>query len=130
VPIIKYISYFTEVTNAVTKSHNVYLISFLLGASGISIWCQIFALTSDINIKKANFIFFRIFHGTLSLFITKALLTIFKIEIKVFSNGMYFKKDFLVSNFSLFIAMTVKLIVFMVFTYSKNNSGKILNDMI
>lgn len=130
VAIIKYISYFTEVTYAITKTKNIFFTAFLLGFSGISIWCQIFALSSGYRINFLRFVFGRILHGVISASITKILIDVCDIKITTFSNNISFKNDMLYSNTALFFAMLVMLIVLLTFIYTKNNSGKIVNDMI
>ncbi len=129
-PIIRYISFFTEVTSAVANTHNLVFVSFLLGFSGIAIWCQIFALLKECRINIFHFCLGRISHGIISMIITKLIITVFKIKISTFSNNINFKNEMLYSNTVLFSAMIIMLIVLMTFIYSKNNSGKILNDMI
>ena len=130
VTIIKYISYFTEVTSAVTKTRNIYFISFLLGFSGISIWCQIFAISSN---RKINFIRFsagRVLHGIISTIITSIIITAFDIKLSAFSNNVAFTNNMMYSNISLFVSMMIMFIVLFIFIYTKNNSGKIIKDMI
>lgn len=130
VPILKYVTYFTEVTSAVTKTNNIVFISFLLGFSGISIWCQVFALSGG---RKLNFLRFslgRILHGALSASITAFLINILKIKISTYSNGTDFTNEFLYTDTALFLAMTIMVIVLLTFIYSKNNSGKFLRDVV
>lgn len=128
--IIKYVSYFTEVTSAVTKTQNIVFISFLLGFSGLSIWCQIFALSSGRSINIIRFCVSRILHGALSAFLTDIIIKIFDIKISAFSNNMSLENEILYSNTALFFAMVIMLIVLLTFIYTKNNSGKIINDVI
>lgn len=129
-PIIKYVYLFTEVTSAVTKCKNIYITAFILGFSGISIWFQVFALSSGRNINILSFSIGRILHGTISVIITKIILSCFKIKIPTFSNNINFNNKLLYGNFSLFISMSIMLLVFLIFIYSKNNSGKIINDVL
>lgn len=128
--ILKYISYFTEVTSAVIKTKNIFFISFLLGFSGLSIWCQVFAMSKGAQINILRFCFGRIMHGTISVVITKLIIVVFKIKISIFSNNINPQNDMLYSNTALFFAMTIMLIVLLTFLYSKNNSGKFINDVI
>ena len=129
-PIIKYISFFTEVTSAVVKCKNLYLISFLLGFSGLSIWCQVFALSVKRKINIISFVIGRILHGTISVIITRFLVYIFKIKVYTFSNNIDFNNKFYYSNITLFISLLIMLIVLFTFICSKNNSGKIINDVL
>lgn len=128
--IIKYVSFFTEVTSAVTKTKNVYFISFLLGFSGISIWCQIFAMSANRKINFIRFAVSRILHGIISTIITWIIITVFDIKLLTFSNNVAFTKNTMYSNSALFVAMLIMFIVLFIFIYSKNNSGKIINDMV
>ena len=129
VPIINYVSPLLEITSSISKHKNVYLTSFLLGFSGISVWFQIFAISSNIKIKYFRFILCRILHGTFSLLLTKIFLFVFKIKISVFNNT-YFTNGFMYTNASLFVSMFIMLIVLITFVYTKNNSGKLLKDVI
>ncbi len=128
--IMKYISYFTEVTSAVAKTKNIFFISFLLGFSGLSIWCQVLAMSKVAKINVFAFCLGRILHGTFSMIITKLIIIVFKIKISTFSNNISLKNDMLYSNTALFFSMTIMLIVLLTFLYSKNNCGKIVNDVI
>ena len=127
--IIKNVSLFLEVTSAVYKTKNVYFISFLLGFSGISIWCQIFALSKSRKINYKMFVFGRILHGALSALITKILLKFLKVKVATFSNGTVLKNDYLYSDVTLLISIVIMLVVFLIFIYTKN-SGKFINDVI
>ena len=127
---IKYVSLFLEVTSAIYKSKNIYLISFLLGFSGISIWFQIFALSKNRKINYKLFILGRILHATFSVFITKIILKIFKVKVASFSNCINIKSTYLYSDVILFISIITMIIVFLIFIYTKNNSGKFINDVI
>lgn len=129
-PIIKYISFFTEVTSGVLKCSNVFLVSFLLGFSGFSIWCQSFSLSRSIKKDYFKFIFGRLLHGSMSAIITKLLIEIFNIKISVFNNNQNFEKQFYYSDAILFISMIIMFIILMTYIYSKNNSGKLIRDVI
>lgn len=129
VPIINNISMLLEITSSITKHKDIYLTSFLLGFSGISIWFQIFAVSGDLKIKYYRFILSRIFHGAINLLLTKIFLSILKIEISVFNN-VSFTNGFLYSKASLFVSMFIMLVVFITFIYTKNNSGKLVKDVV
>lgn len=130
VAIVKYLPLFTEVTSAVINCKNLYLSSFLLGISGVSIWCQVFAITKNFKINKLKFVFNRLTHGIISLVITKILISVFKIEILTYSNNINFASKFFYSNAFLFCSMLIMIIVLFTFLYFKNNCGKIINDVI
>ncbi len=127
---LKILSYFTEVTTSVIKCNNIYFTSFLLGFSGISIWCQIFAVTKNFNIYKIRFLLSRLTHGILSVIITKILLKIFEIKIPTFTNNTNYNIKYLYSNVVLLNSMIIMIISFLMFLYFKNNSRKFINDVI
>lgn len=129
-PIIKYISFFTEVTSAVNKTNNIFLISFLLGFSGFSIWCQIFSLSSSYKINLISFIFGRVLHGTISTLLIKTFTSVFKISITTFNNGITAIKDLFYTDITVSFSLAIMIIVLLIFIYSKNNSGKLLKDVI
>lgn len=129
-PIIKYISLFTEVSTAVNKCKNIYFISLLIGFGGISVWCQIFSLKKG---KKCNLLLFvsgRILHSILNAVLTFLIISIFKIEIPTYTNGVNIYKTTFYSNNILAVSISIMLIVLFAFINSKNNSGKIIEDVI
>ena len=130
VPILKYISYFTEITSTVIHEKNIYFISFILGFSGISIWCQIISLTKNFKLNIPVFLLGRLLHATLSVIITICLVKLFNSSITTFSNNVSINKSILYSNEVLFISMFIMLLVLFVFIYSKNNSGKLIEDVV
>lgn len=130
VTIIKYIAYLTEVTSAVTKTKNIVLISFLLGFSGISIWCQIFALSAGRKIDFLRFCTGRILHGIISSLITGLAINIFDIKLSTFSSNAGFRNELLYSDITVSISLVIMLIILFTFFYTKNSSGKILKDVI
>lgn len=128
--ILKYATLFTEVTSGIIKTKNIFLISFLLGISGISIWCQIFALTKDIKLNYSFFLSGRLLHAILSTILTKIFITVFKVNITTFSNYTTPIKQGVYSDKTLFISMVIMLSLLLVFFYSKNNSRNILIDVV
>jgi len=129
-PILKYVSLFTEVTSAVTKCKNIYFVSFLLGFSGISIWCQVLSLCENRKVNIIRFILGRIFHGTISTAITYLIIKIFKIKISTFNNNVSFTKNFIISDVTLFISIFIMVIILLISVFSKNKCGKIINDVL
>ena len=130
VPIIRYASYLTEVTSAIGKTNNVYLVSFLLGFSGFCIWCQIIAISNNRKINLLKFVFARILHGSISFIFTKIVFRFLNIKIATFSNEIFIKSDVIYSNISVTISLVVLMSVFLIFIYTKNSCGKILKDVI
>lgn len=128
--ILKYVAYLTEITYALANEKNVLIISFLLGFSGISICCQVLSLTKNININTKKFIMGRIIHALLSSLLTLFFISIFKVKTTTFSNNVSINKNVFYSDAFLFLSMIIMLIVLLIFIYSKNNSGKLLKDMV
>ena len=129
-PILKNIFYFTEVTYGVTCTKNVIFVSFLLGFSGLSIWCQIFSLSKNAIPDLKLFIFGRLLHGGISSIITLIVLKFLKLKQKVFSNNLLSSGKLYYTNAMLSASMAVMVIVLAVYIYSKNNSRKLINDMV
>lgn len=129
-PILKYISYFTEVTTAVTLTKNIYFISFLLGFSGISIWFQIFSLSKSCGVNFIYFIIGRFLHAGISSIISYILIKLTKTNISTFSNSIKTENYFFVSNIELTISLAATITLFLIFIYSKNHSRKIIDDVI
>lgn len=130
IPILRYLPFFTEVSYGVCNTKNVYFISFLLGFSGVSIWCQIFAITKNIKLNFYKFALARVVHGLLSVVIVKVIINLFKIKVSTFSNTVTYKTNLTYTNGYLFLSLLIMLIVFLLFIYTKNNSGKILKDVV
>lgn len=118
--------YISEVTNGVTKTHNIYLISFLLGFSGISIWCQVMSVSKSVNINIFSFIMYRIIHGLLSLFFTFILLKIFPVTLPAFSNTDNITPS--VSGIALSLSIIIMGIVFIISLSNRKESPKILEE--
>ena len=130
IPLIKYISPFLEVTNAVSKTGNIYFISFLLGFSGICIWCQILSLGKSIKIRLLKFSIFRIIHGLLSSFITWLLIKIFRITVPCFSNSVGFSSKLYYSTPALSISLFILTVIFIITLMTKKRTGNLLEDMV
>lgn len=129
-PILRNIAFFTEVTSAVTKTNNIVFISFLLGFAGVSIWCQIFAMSAGRKINFWRFCLGRILHGIINALITKFIINVFDIKVSTFSNNVGFTNSALYSDFAVSISLAIMLILLFVFIYTKNSSGKILKDVV
>lgn len=126
-PVLKYISALTEVTNAVYGIKNIYCAAFLLGFAGLSIWCQVLSVSKKIKIKPLQFIGFRTAHGILSAVIAKILIKCFKISVLT-GNAAVFKPY--CGNAALSLSMLSMVIILIISLYRKNNTGKILNDIV
>ncbi len=130
IPFIKYISPFLEVTNAVGKTGNIYLISFLLGFSGICIWCQILALGKAIKVKLWIFSVFRLIHGALSSFFTWLLIKLFGIAVPCFSNSVNFSSKLYYSTPMLSLSLVILTIILIITLMTKKHTGNLLEDMV
>lgn len=128
--ILKTLGLFLEVTNAVSQTKNIYLISFLLGFGGISVWCQVISVSKGIKIDFLRFIIFRILHGLLSVMLVKIILLFFPLEISVFSNFKQTVFSTFHSSASVGISLLIMSVVFIVSITGKKYVGKILEDVI
>lgn len=128
--IMKYVSYFTEVTSSVVKSNNLHFSTFLFGFSGLSIWCQIFAMSSQFKVDIKSFFVGRFLHGAISVMIMNVLIRLFKTSISTFSNQEFVFYSFLNSNIILIFTMFLMIITFLISIKSKKYSGKFIDDVI
>lgn len=84
-PVLRPLSFLTEVTSAVSRTRNIYLISFLLGFAGVCIWGQVLTVAKRVRINLPLFLLFRIFHGLLGFCITAVLIRLLHPEYPVFA---------------------------------------------
>ncbi len=129
-PLLKSLLLLTEVTNAVTYTNNIILISFLLGLGGFCVWCQVISAAKGIKINFFLFFLFRLLHGILSAVFTKLGLNIFGISLPTFSSGNNFSFQALYSTPALTVSMLAMGIIFAISVTSKKYNGKILEDII
>ena len=122
--------YFTEVTSALKRTGNIFLISFLLGFAGISIWMQVFSLTSEIKPDIVKFAFVRILHGAISTVLTFVIIKVFKINIAVMGNGVKTYERLFYTDLSLSLSLLVMVILLVVSVISKKHSGNIMKDVL
>lgn len=127
---IKSVALLLEITNAVTITNNVYLISFLLGFGGISVWCQVISVFGRIKFSFIKFLIFRILHGVLSVGFTVLLLKIFPVNVAVFSNVKSTTFTYFYSTAAVGISMLVMGLVFIISVSGKKYVDKLLEDMI
>lgn len=127
---LKYLSLLLEVTNAVFKTDNIIAVSFLLGFSGVSIWCQVFSLLKNIKINYLTFIAFRILHGGFSGGITLMLLKIFKISRNTLSNGVEFNFKAFINGPTVAFSLTIMGIVLIISLYNKKYAGNLIEDIV
>lgn len=122
----KKIAIFLEVANGVTLTNNLYVISFLLGFSGICVWCQILSVSNLIKINYVKFVLSRLIHGILSVAFLWLIFKVFKISVAV----SLFEVEYSYSTPVLSLSMLLMSIVFMISVVGKKYSGKILEDMV
>lgn len=127
---LKPLIYITEITTAITKTNNIYLISFLLGFSGICIWCQVLCVGKNIKINVFSFVLHRILHGLLSCGITYLLAKVFKITQPTFSNSLKFTPSTFVSGTALGISLLILGLIFIISLTSKQKNIKVLEEFI
>lgn len=127
---IGYLLFITEITTAVTRTRNIYLISFLLGFAGISIWLQIYGVAGTLKAGIFRFVFARLLHGGVSALITAFLLRAFGINVAAISNGTVFTKSVLYSDFSLAFSMLIMIILLLINVTAKKHSGNLRKDML
>ena len=116
-----------EITMAISKTRNVYFVSFLLGFAGFSVWMQVFA-QSKTNIIRFTVI--RTAHGALSAFITALIIKIFGIALPSLGNAVTANVKTVNSGYLLAFSMLVMSALLLVSISSKNHSGNLLRDML
>lgn len=126
----KYLSLFTEVTSAVAGNKNIYLISFLLGFSGLSIWCQVLSSARCFKVNTVKFSLFRILHGALSVMLTYITVLIFKPAVPTFSSNDIIKYSFFENPVKITIALVLMLVILIITIENKITCRKIKNDLL
>ncbi|MBO4734729.1 MAG: hypothetical protein J5662_09655 [Clostridia bacterium] len=129
-PIIKYFLYISEVSSAVMRTKNIYLISFLLGFAGISIWIQIFSLAGSDKPRIFIFALIRTLHGILSALITAILIKLFKITVITLGNAQTISKRAFFNNITLSLSLLVMLLLLLINITAKKHSGNLLKDVL
>lgn len=128
--LFKFMPYFLEITNAVNLTNNIYLISFLLGFSGISVICQVISIADSFRINALKLFALRLVTGAVSCAFTKLLMRVFKVSVVTIStNKSFIRKEYFDSK-AVAISLFVTLIVFMISIVSKKYAGKIKDDMV
>ena len=128
IPILKIFALLLEITNALSSVRNIYLISFLLGFSGVCIWCQVMSAFKSVKINYVKFAVFRITHGILSSLLTFLSIRIFGISIPAVSHTLSYKPFY--STPAVAISLFVLAIVFAVSLTSKKINCKLSEDVI
>lgn len=126
----KYSALILEITTAVTKTGNIYLISFLLGFSGICVWCQIISSARLIKINLLIFALFRMIHGILSGILTAVFIKSFGITLPCITNSVIFSGSMFYSTPALALSLICLGIIFLIATFTKKYTGNIIEDMV
>ena len=129
-PLLKILSFISEVTSGVAVTKNIIVISFILGFSGLCICCQVLSLLNNCNVKLGVLLLYRAVHGGLSAFITLIILKIFSIPISAISNGINVKKMYTYGGVKITISLFIMILLLFITLFSKNHSGKKENNMV
>ncbi len=127
---IKYILYILEITNAVTYTKNIFVLSFLLGFGGLCVACQIIGIGKSIKISPIKYLGARVFHGLISSMLSFIIIRLFNISIPVFSNNRSFSFKEVYTTPQLAISMLITITVLFLTIRNKKMSGKFLEDVV
>ncbi len=127
--ILNKISMFLEITNALSKTKNVYVIAFLLGFSGVSIWLQILSVVKNFKINKFTFVLSRVFNGILTAAFTKLFVKIIGVVVKT-SQGIVLDYGNIFTNPMLCFSLLMMVIVFLISVTTKNSAWKLRDDVV
>lgn len=127
---LSYLKYILEVTTALTYTKNVYLISFLLGFSGICVLCQVFAVSRIIKVNLKKFIVSRVLHGVLSVLLTKVFVLLFKISTQTVFIDKSTDYTYFYKTPSLAISLVIMVIVFFISVRSKKIGRNLKEDLL
>lgn len=116
-----------EITNAVSGIRNIVIIAFLLGFSGVCVWCQILSVGKLIKINFTVFALSRIAHALISALICLLFLKVFGIAVTA-SAAVKFALDY--NGIALSISMLSMVIVFIMSLFSEKRTGNILRDIV
>ena len=112
-------TYLLEITTAMPKIKNIYLISFLLGFSGICVWCQIFSIAKNIKINILSFALSRILHGFLSSILTFIAIKVLKPALPCITNNINFSQKTFYSGPALSVSLVIMAILLLLSIFKK-----------
>lgn len=127
---LKYLCYVTEITSALNLTKNIYFTAFLLGFCGISIWCQIIAVSKDVGIDFIKFFFSRLFCGGLSAILIYIFLKIFRESTDVFSNNVSFVGEAVKERLSVSVALGIMAVLLIISLEGKKRGGNLRYDLL
>lgn len=127
--ILSSVSCLLEVTSAVKTQKNIYLIAFLLGFAGISIWMQVSSVAEKSRINFFTFAASRILHGLLSMLFLKLYVIAAKPQIPVFST-LKESPDFTVSGIETAVCILILGAVLILSLENENNCRKSIKNLL
>ena len=118
-----------EISNGMLYNKNIYLISFLLGFSGICIILQVISIAKDFLSNYFRLFFYRILHGSLSVVYLKIILIIFPIKLETITNNALFDYKYVTKNTFCSLLVVIFVAMFLYSLSSKKYCGKIIKDI-
>lgn len=130
IPFFTFITNLLEVTTAISNTKNIYLISFLLGFGGISIWLQVIFCCKKIQVNLLHLLFSRILHGLLSVALTFIELKVLKIDLQTLSNGFDADILYIYKTPTLAASLLIMTIILIISLERKFDSRNLKNDLV
>ncbi len=130
IELFKPITYILEVTTAIGKTKNVYLISFLLGFGGISILLQVISCCKNFKINIISLIASRLIVGLLNSTFTYIIIKLLKIEINTFSNNAVNLPSYIYKTPSLTISLIIMMILLIIALERKFDGRNLKEDLL
>lgn len=127
-PHLQIVSMLLEVTTAVTMTKNIFVIAFLTGFGGISIWCQVLSLCNAFKTNFLSLLAARTAHGAISSAFVFLLLKLFRLKLPTMIAGNGFPAEILYSTPALTAAVLLTAIVFVISVTAGNLRGKLLDE--
>ncbi|MBQ4119831.1 MAG: hypothetical protein IJD45_05525 [Clostridia bacterium] len=128
--LLKPITLLLEVTNSISHTNNILLISALLGFGGISIWCQVYSLSQKAKPAFLTFPLCRIFHAFSSATFTYIAIKLFGVTMTTLSNGKEFGFTAFTNSTPVGFSLIILCILFMISLNQKNYTGNMLEDIV
>ncbi len=128
--ILSHLCFITEITCALSKTRNVYLVCALLSFGGLSVLCQIISVSANVKVNIKNFILSRLFCSAVSASFLFLMLKIFKININVFKNNVSYYFNSTRSGIPVAVLMIITAVIFIISLEGKNNGGNLRDDLL
>lgn len=123
------LSYTVEISNAVFNTSNIYLLSAILGFSGLSIIFQVLYIAREIFPSFIKIIISRCLHATLSVGVTYLILKLFPLSISTIANTGGSGVTFAHTSVYLSLMLIATALSFVYSLSSKRYCGKINTDI-